>query len=483
MAELGQSGLKLYNGIVQDDFLREWRGIEAYKRANEMRLNSAVIAALLAAVEFSIGQINIELSSEKSEDPRIELWDTFVSKVDGGFQNHIRECLSFLPFGFSLFEIVWGNFEGSIIPMKLAPRGQDTVYKWVIGANGEVEGFTQQAPPDYRLVEIPSSKLLHYRFRPERGNPEGRSILRPAWVSYYYAKSIMQIEAIGVERDLAGMPVIKLPQSADVDEHDPNSDYSKAAMIVRNIRRDEQEGIVLPSPEWELTLLASSGTRQFDTDKIINRYESRMLMSALAQFLMLGQENVGSLALSGDQSDLFNMSINTVADIITDTISTQLLPTFMSLNGYDLKGLTLTHSRVGDTNLEALASAVKNFEAFLTPTAEDEVYVRQLLGLPVPELEDIEEERSMKREEEAQKREAAVKKAAPSEDSEPDETDVDEEDDDVEEMNGDVIEYFSNRPDATARRAAENRFQKAWSKGLNQLRGRLLKAARATKNV
>jgi len=232
-----------------------------------------------------------------------------VENLEHGFAAHVREALTFLPFGFSLFEIVWERADGYVLPVKLAPRGQDTVSQWLIADNGDIEGFVQQAAPNYRTVEIPSEKLVHYRNRVERNNPEGRSILRPSWVSYYYAKNIQQIEGIGVERYLAGLPMVELPDGASTDTDDTNSDASHAAKIVRNIRRDEQEGVVLPFG-WKLSLLSTGGSRQFDTDKIINRYESRMLMAALAQFLMLGQESIGSYALSSDQTYLFTTSVN-----------------------------------------------------------------------------------------------------------------------------------------------------------------------------
>ena len=37
-------------------------------------------------------------------------------------------------------------------------------------------------------------------------NPEGRSILRNAYFSWYFEKKIAEIEGIGIARDLAGLP-------------------------------------------------------------------------------------------------------------------------------------------------------------------------------------------------------------------------------------------------------------------------------------
>ncbi len=48
---------------------------------------------------------------------------------------------------------------------------------------------------------------------------------------------------------------------------------------------------------FDLVLLSSGGSRQFDTDKIIQRYDQRIAMSILSDFILLGSDRVGSYAL------------------------------------------------------------------------------------------------------------------------------------------------------------------------------------------
>jgi len=240
-------------------------------------------------------------------------------------------------------------------------------------------------------VTIPIEKLLLYRTRVEKGNPEGRSVLRTAYIPYYYWKNISQIEAIGIERDLAGLPMIKLPVNATTDSGS-GSDASKANQLVRNVRNDEQAGIVLPS-DWEFELVSTGGTRQFDTDTIIRRYESRMLLSGLAQFLMLGQDKVGSLALSEDQTDFFNMSVNATADIIAETFTKYAIPRLLRLNGMDAVGVVIQHSPAGDVDIMAVADFLQKVGAKITWLPEDEIWLRSLANLNDVDTERIEDER------------------------------------------------------------------------------------------
>ena len=396
MGELGQTGLIEYKGIIQDDFLRELRGKEGYKRYREMTLNSPIVGALLMAVEQSIRNVTWTFTSDAGgEDERLELIELARTSMTHSFDDHIVEALSCLPYGFALFEIVYQRVEGKIVWKRLAPRGQDTVHRWLLGDNGEIKGFEQHAPPTYQIVSIPIQKLILYRARHERNNPEGRSILRSSWIPYYYAKNIMQIEAIGIERDLAGLPVVTLPEGADTSDTD-SSDAGKARKMVRNIRNDEQAGIVLPAG-WTLELLSTGGSRQFDTSAVVNRYETRILMSALAQFLMLGQQNVGSLALSKDQTDFFTMSVNALADIICATFMNQAIPSLMELNGYDAKGLRFDHSPAGDMDVNQLAEFLGKTSNHITWTPEDEVWLRSVSHLPEMSAEDIAAERDRKR--------------------------------------------------------------------------------------
>jgi len=362
-------------------------------------LNSSIIGALMNAIEQSVRSVSWNFTSDlidqELDDPRIEILDDSLAKMSHSWNDHIIEALTFLPYGFAPFEIVYQRDGGRVLWRKFAIRGQDTVLRWVLDENGGIQGLTQQITSGNKvgLIDIPIEKLILYRTRLERNNPEGRSILRNAYVSYYYAKNIEQVEAIGIERDLAGLPIIHLPAGAS----DEAGDIDKAEEIVRRIRNDEQAGLVLPDG-WIFELASTNGRRLFDTDTIIGRYQREILMSVLAQFIMLGSDNVGSLALSKDQTDFFNMSVNTVADIISETITQYAIPRLLKLNGMDAEGVRLEHTPAGDANVEAIAVALQQLGNKVTWTADDEIWLRGVFGLPEMERDEIEVEREKKRE-------------------------------------------------------------------------------------
>lgn len=401
--DIGVTGLDAWSGEVRADFLREFIGKEAYKRFNEMRLNSPVIGALMAAYKNPLRAMDWPYRSEEGEDdPRLELLEASRKYMTHSWQQHIQEGGLFLDFGFSLFSVNYQRAEdNSVVWRQFKPLGQNTVLRWLFDDAGGVQGFIQQAPPLYKAETIDIHDLILYRVNVERNNPEGRSILRQSWFPYYYAKNISAIEAIGIERDAAGLPVIKLPQNATTGEDDTGSDAYKAAKIGRNIRNDEQASIVLPFG-WELALLASAGSKQIDTDKVINRYHMLMLMSAHAQFLLLGQEGVGSYALSADQTDFFTLSVDATADIISETQTQHIIPRLLALNGHDAEGISQEHSPAAKQSGASIAATLSQLANQLHWSMDDEAWLRDILNMPEVDPEVIEKQEEEKRQKQAQ---------------------------------------------------------------------------------
>lgn len=385
-SEIGVTGLVHWRGVVEDEPLRELRGLPGVRRYNEMRLSEPVIAAPLLAIEQGIRGCDWSISGPE-DDERVRFVQDALDDID--LHDHLSEALTMLAFGWSWFEIVYRREAGRLLWECFSPRGQDSLLRWEMDERGKILGMVQ-AGSDWRPVVIPADKSVHYRTRNERNNPEGRSMLRAAWQSYYFLKNLRGLEGIGAERDLAGLPVITLPQGATTGAGS-DSDASVANKFVRNIRQDEQAGLVLPFG-WSFALVSSSGGKSFDLDKIIRRYEQRILLSFLAQFLSLGQDGTGSLALSSDLSNLFQSSVNAIADNIARTFTQQAIKPLLEYNGFDPEGISLEHSPAGDVDFSAYTDALQKVADKLTWTPADEAWLRGLLNMPEQSQDETEAE-------------------------------------------------------------------------------------------
>lgn len=234
------------------------------------------------------------------------------------------------------------------------------------------------------------SKALLFRTKSRKNNPEGRSILRNAYRSWYFKRRIQEIEGIGIERDLAGLPVMHGPEGLDLWNDDiEDNKQTRIALenMVKSIRRDEMEGVVLPAG-YELELLSSGGTRQFDTNAIINRYDTRIAMTVLADFIFLGHSETGSWALSSDKTELFAMAIGAFLDMICETFNSQGIPPLIDINGEHFAGITeypkMSHGDIADVDVTKVAAFIKDMTGIgiLVPDDGLEDYIRQVGHLP-----------------------------------------------------------------------------------------------------
>lgn len=405
--EIGRVGQRRYGGIFYEEFLSELRGRKGAEVFTEMSNNDETIGAILFAIEMLVRQAswNVEPGGSTAKDREAaEFVKSCMDDMQQTWIDTISEILSFLTYGWSLHEIVYkrrmgrtkdnrtsSKYDDGLIGwMKLPIRSQETLYQWEYDDQDNLIGMTQMPPPDFGLITIPMNKAMLFRTRSRKDNPEGRSILRTAYRSWYFKRRIQEIEGIGIERDLAGLPVITTPEGMDIwdkDDEDMNAIRDGLEAMVKNIRRDSTEGLVLPFG-YTFELTSTGGSRQFDTNSIIARYDTKISQTVLADFIQLGHESVGSFALSSDKTNLFSMAICAFLDIICQTFNSQGIPALIDINGDHFAGVTdyprLTHGDIEDVDLATMATYIKDMTSIgvIIPDESLEDYVRQLGKLP-----------------------------------------------------------------------------------------------------
>lgn len=405
--EIGRIGQRRYGGTIYEEFLHELRGTRGIEVYREMSENDDVVGAILFAIEMLVRQCdwNVEPGGDTAKDKEAaEFVESCMHDMQDTWTDTISEILSFLTYGWSFHEIVYkrrmGNTknpttkskytDGLIGWKKLPIRAQETLYRWEYDNEDNLLGMTQMPPPDFGTYTIPMSKALLFRTKSRKNNPEGRSILRNAYRSWYFKRRIQEIEGIGIERDLAGLPVMHGPEGLDIWNDDiEDNKQTRIALenMVKSIRRDEMEGVVLPAG-YELELLSSGGTRQFDTNAIINRYDTRIAMTVLADFIFLGHSETGSWALSSDKTELFAMAIGAFLDMICETFNSQGIPPLIDINGEHFAGITeypkMSHGDIADVDVTKVAAFIKDMTGIgiLVPDDGLEDYIRQVGHLP-----------------------------------------------------------------------------------------------------
>jgi hypothetical protein len=419
LVELGVTGLKRTAGYIDEEFLPALRGRKAVKVYREMSTNDSMVGALLFAIDKLIREVEWKVVPADQTPDNANAAEFLESCM-----NDMSQVLSMLAYGWSWHEIVYkrrlgpwekdpkkkSKYDDGMIGIRKMPiRAQETLLRWGFDDAGGIRAMVQMAPPRYQATVLPIEKSLLFRTSISKGNPEGVSLLRNAYRSWYFKKRLEEFEAIGVERDLAGMPVARVP--ADFLQAMPGTDKAKTVdafkKMVRGVRRDENEGLVLPSQFdrdtkqqlFEFELMSAAGSRQFDTNAIIQRYEQRILMSVLADFILVGHEDTGSYSLHTDKTGIFRAALNAITKAIADTLNRHLVPRLFSANGWKPSELpTFEPSNIDPPDLDQLAqfiTATAGAGMQWFPDPELEKFVRDIAHLPEMTDETVEYKRAM----------------------------------------------------------------------------------------
>lgn len=417
--EVGATGLKRFSGFIYDEFLPElqqWRGAQTYK---EMAWNDATISAILFAIKSLCRRAKwmVEPASPSAADAEAaEFLETCMNDMSTTWTDMVNEVLTMLEYGYCVEEIVYKRRCGDVFDpamrskyadgrvgwRKLSIRSQDTIYRWQFDDHGGIQGVEQIAPPHYYRVTIPIEKFLLFRTTVDRNSPEGHSILRGAVKAWYTKKQIENIEAIGVERDLAGLPVALVPpeiMSQNASTQQKNL-LAQIKFIINNIRRNAQEGVIFPKDidavsgkeRYELKLMSTGGTRQFDTTTIINRYDQRIAMTMMADFMLMGQDKVGSYSLSETKTSIFSTAIGSFLDIIADVFNNYAVPRLFGLNDFSITNYPkIKHGDLGHVDIANLGKYIQSLAQSgmpLFPNNELEKHLLEVAGLPASALVD-----------------------------------------------------------------------------------------------
>lgn len=356
--QLGVSGLRRYGPYVYEEFLPELRWPGAGTVYQEMSENDPVIGAVLYLAEMLIRGCTWEVKPAGRSDVDKEaakFLHECMHDMDMSWANTICEILSMLSYGFSFHEVVYkvrrgpeerdGKYrskynDGRIGWRRLPARAQTSLAEWEFADDGDVKAFIQRCEPTFETTRIPMSKGLLFRTRVSKDNPEGKSLLRNAYRPWFFKKHFEEIEGIGIERDLAGFPVLTAPEGLDLwNDEDPKMVKMKAnaEALIASVRRDSEEGMLLPHG-WELKLLSSGSSRQISIGETIDRYDNRIAITMLSDIILIGNNRTGSFALADTKQSLLAAALQAQVSNIADVFNAFAVPRLFAMNNFP--GLT-----------------------------------------------------------------------------------------------------------------------------------------------
>ena len=426
MSETGFAGLRVFSKQVLAERDERWRMPSRIRTVDEMMTDGYVSAAIefyIAMLSQVTWKVKAPIGASPKAVERAKFVETCRHDMSHSWDSFMRDALTAQKYGFAVIEKVYKyrraknsrHDDGLIGWAKLPLRDQSTTYGWEFSDDGrELTGYWQtlqnvQYSARYSNIlgqgiplEIPREKFLLFTVNSHCGNPEGNPPLKAAYYAWRMKREIENQELLGASRDLSGlfcigMPATFMDANASADKKSVYEEYKK---VLRNVARGEQQGIIIPSdvdPEtkqklFTAELMQSSGASSYDTNAIIQRYASQMLVSLFADLLQMGTNSTGSFALSDNKREVIEFALKARLNEIKDVLNFDLIPQLFKMNQWDLKELpTFEYGEINPIDLESLSKAVQRFSATSSIEIDRQVLniTRQAIGAdPLPEADE-----------------------------------------------------------------------------------------------
>lgn len=391
---LGNSGTQIFGGYFSEEYLSRLRGRIGAKQWDEIRRSEAQVSLLMNAVKNPIKAANWDVEAYDESNPEYakhaELCKhNLFERIDWNTFKH--EALTYLEFGFSLFEVVhdvvfehpkFGTFNG--IKM-LGFRSQKTIENWQLEqGTGRLLGVNQYTYSDLGGNQfIPGEFLLNFTHSKEGDNFEGISVLRPMLGAYMRKELYLKLAAIGIERYAIGTPIGTIPKGKE-----RSTEFEAFKSTLENYTSHEASFIIKPDG-WNIDIQKGD----FDASKLkdLLTFENTEMVNALvANFLILGMNGGGgAYALGSNLGEFFTSGIQSYADLICDSINRSLFKSLVKLNfGEQIGYPKLKCTGITDKAGKDLAETIKNLadSRVLDPDMPLKEWLRKQYKMPKPDL-------------------------------------------------------------------------------------------------
>lgn len=362
MREQGTSGFAVYGGyIVKPEQNSDLLGQQRYRTASDLLANISIIAASL---RYTLNLISrpkwkFDPPDDSAEAKAVsEFYDDVFENIDSGWTRIVRRSGMYRYHGFGVNEwVTKKRDDGKIGFASIESRPQHTIEKWDIDENGGILGVTQRDPQDGHERYLPRGKLLYLVDDTLTDSPDGMGWFRHLAEPAKRLKSYLEIEGFGFERDLAGIPVGRMPLEeinqmvldGKITEADKSRMVNSLMEFVSLKRKDNKTGLVTdsktydgktdtgqtitPVPKWGIELIQGTQNSIQELGQAIERLEFEMALIMGTESMLIGRTGQGSRALSEDKSRNLYLTANGTLTDMAEAVNIDLIPIIGRMNG------------------------------------------------------------------------------------------------------------------------------------------------------
>ncbi len=399
---VGDSGVPEYGLIKSSELDLKLRGIEGTRTYDKMELGDSQLGMILRMIKSPIQSADWSIEPFSDDTKYIE-HQTFIDDyifsglgIVPSFPKLLNQVLSFLQYGFSLFEVIWKPWVWQnkiyIVP-KPELRTQVSIEE-IRPTKQEV----LQILSNGSQVTIPFNVLMFFIIDQEGDDMRGRSILRASFKDWQNREEAELIDTIGCRKMALGVPVMEIPKYLKKD----SPDYLDVKTNLQNIGKSANPYMMHP-PEYKFSII--EGKYNGDVvNKKIQRHNLQMAKSALVQFLELGTPGSGGAYALGDiQVTIFLDSLLYIVALIEEEFNNLIKITIQNNFGIQEGYPKLVGSNLNRSKVKSIVSSVKDLLTVgaIQLTQRDEDFLRDKVELPAL-TEDEKKERTQQKENKSQ---------------------------------------------------------------------------------
>jgi hypothetical protein len=360
--------------------LRDQMGITEYYR---MKRIDGIVRGAMRVFKTPVlsAKWRVEPGGKSARDKNAAefIADNLFDGLNVSWNTLLEDILLMCDYGHMIFEKVYElDSDGKIRLRKLGPRHPADVLEWVYDRNGGPDGVRMQSNDiqgEPNGVFIPIDKLTIFSLEAEAGDLRGLSVLRSAYMHYFYKQTLYKIDAIQKERHGIGIPVIKLPPGWS------SADKRVAENLGRNLRTNERAHVTLP-PNWELIFAKLEG-QPVDCIRSIEHHNNMIMANVLAPFMLESRQTKEGL-------QTFLKATKYVADTVADTFNHHCIKDLVDYNWTRVKYPKLRARRIGEEeDQRTMSFTLRNYvgAGLITPDENTEAFLREEMDMPEADKE------------------------------------------------------------------------------------------------
>ncbi|MCA9813351.1 MAG: hypothetical protein KC483_10905, partial [Nitrosarchaeum sp.] len=390
-------GTSVFSGVFDEEYLSTLQGVDGMEVYDKMRRNDDQVGMILNAVLEPLKGANYDIRpwTSNEDDPfseQAKLHADFVrfqlmEDMRRSWSTLLGEIYTFPIFGHAAFwEVnkyvkghpIYGDYIGIDQMIHINPK---TIERWNFDRTTmDLVSIEQRSQGDIGKTVILPKEFLHlFVNQLEGANYEGFSILRRAYGAWWRKNQYLKLEGVGIERHSVGTIIIDVPQGQE-----QNPERARLEAIAQRLRAHQLQWVSKPK-EWGFEIMEGKFDASTVQNSILKENEA-IARSVAANFLNLGQSGAGgAYALSNDLSDFFTSSLKSLAYVVAEQFSSQIIPRLIRLNfgpqiGYPYMEVTGIDDKAGKELAETFKILSDSRAIYWTDN--DENHVRERFGLP-----------------------------------------------------------------------------------------------------